>query len=120
LAAGAGAGGVLAVMLFLRGPHGRPRYSVHEALAFVAASIGRKCWGGQRGRWAKLLRGERTLRRVFNDAMLRDIMASLLVPCYDLATAAPSDAAPARRHGAHISVPTLPPTYCAGLAHEIA
>jgi len=69
----------------------------------VAVSIGRKCWGGRRGRWAKLLRGERTLRRVFNDVMLRDTMASLLVPCYDLATAAPSDAAPARHHGAHIS-----------------
>jgi len=40
---------------------------------------------------------------VFNDATLRDTMASLLVPCYDLATAAPSDAALARRHSAHIS-----------------
>jgi len=47
-------------------------------------------------------------------------MTSLLVPCYDLATAVPSDAALARRHGAHISGPPLPPTYCAGLPHEIA
>ncbi|KAG2536442.1 patatin-like protein 3 [Panicum virgatum] len=93
LAAGAGAGGVLAAMLFLRGTDGRPRYSAQEALAFVAGSVGRKGWGGRRGRWAKLLRGsrsgERALRRVFGDATLRDTAAPLLVPCYDLATAAP-------------------------------
>ncbi|PAN46002.1 hypothetical protein PAHAL_9G156700 [Panicum hallii] len=93
LAAGAGAGGVLAAMLFLRGPDGRPRYSAQEALAFVAGSVGGKGWGSRRGRWAKLFRGsrsgERTLRRVFGDATLRDTVAPLLVPCYDLATAAP-------------------------------
>ncbi|RLN09691.1 patatin-like protein 3 [Panicum miliaceum] len=33
--------------------------------------------------------GERTLRRVFGNATLRDTVAPLLVPCYDLATAAP-------------------------------
>ncbi|KAL6894608.1 hypothetical protein ACP4OV_008706 [Aristida adscensionis] len=94
VAAGAGAGGVLAAMLFLRGADGRPRYSAEDALAFVAGSIGRKDWGGvRRGRWAKLFRGaaagERSLRRVFGDATLRDTVAPLLVPCYDLATAAP-------------------------------
>ncbi|RLN38796.1 patatin-like protein 3 [Panicum miliaceum] len=93
LAAGAGAGSVLATMLFLRGPDGRPRYSAQEALAFVAGSIGGKGWGGRRGRWAKLFRGsrsgERALRCVFGDATLRDTVAPLLVPCYDLATAAP-------------------------------
>jgi hypothetical protein len=80
-------------MLFLRGTDGRPRYSAQEALAFVAGCVGRKGWGGRRGRWAKLLRGsrsgERALRRVFGDATLRDTVAPLLVPCYDLATAAP-------------------------------
>ena len=53
LAAGAGAGGVLAAMLFLRDTDGRPRYSAQEALAFVAGSVGKKDgWGGRRGRWA--------------------------------------------------------------------
>ena len=101
LAAGAGAGGVLAAMLFLRGPDGRPRYTADDALAFVAASVGGKGkgWGGgRRGpRWAKLFRGargggdgdDRSFRRVFGDATLRDTVAPLLVPCYDLATAAP-------------------------------
>jgi hypothetical protein len=94
VAAGAGAGGVLAAMLFLRGPDGRPRYSAQEALAFVAGSVGKKDWGGRRGRWARLFRGgsrggDREFRRVFGDATLRDTVAPLLVPCYDLATAAP-------------------------------
>ncbi|KAG2630706.1 patatin-like protein 3 [Panicum virgatum] len=97
-AAGAGAGGVLAAMLFLRGEDGRARYTAADALAFVAASLGRSRqggWGGEgarRSRWAALLfrRGERSpLRRVFGDATLRDTVAPLLVPCYDLATAAP-------------------------------
>ena len=98
VAAGAGAGAVLAAMLFLRGADGRPRYSAQDALAFVAASVGGNgAWGGgRRGpRWAKLFRGargggdERSFRRVFGDATLRDTVAPLLVPCYDLGTAAP-------------------------------
>lgn len=97
-AAGAGAGGVLAAMLLLRGDDGRARYTAADALAFVASSLGRHGgWGGGvggrlRSRWAALFRrGERPspLRRVFGDATLRDTVAPLLVPCYDLATAAP-------------------------------
>ncbi|GJN35483.1 hypothetical protein PR202_gb24266 [Eleusine coracana subsp. coracana] len=104
-AAGAGAGGVLAAMLFLKGDDGRARYSAADALAFVAASLGKGGgggWGPRRSsRWAAMLfgraRAERwssaapssTLRRVFGDATLRDTVAPLLVPCYDLATAAP-------------------------------
>jgi hypothetical protein len=94
LAAGAGAGGVLAAMLFLKGADGRPRYTAEEALAFVAGSVG-KDWGGRRRGLAKLFRGgarkaERSFRRVFGDATLgRDTVAPVLVPCYDLATGAP-------------------------------
>ncbi|CAN6338946.1 unnamed protein product [Urochloa humidicola] len=110
-AAGAGAGGVLAAMLFLKGDDGRARYTAADALAFVAASLGRKQkhgggWGGgdgdgtRRSRWASFLfrrggggdrRGSASspLRRVFGDATLRDTVAPLLVPCYDLSTAAP-------------------------------
>ncbi|CAD6213766.1 unnamed protein product [Miscanthus lutarioriparius] len=96
VAAGAGAGGVLAAMLLLRGADGQPRYSAQEALAFVAGIVGRKDWCGRsrRGGWAKLFQGsrgggDRMLRRVFGDATLRDTVAPLLVPCYDLGTAAP-------------------------------
>lgn len=38
---GAGAGGVLAVMLFLKGDDGRSRYTAADALAFMAASLGK-------------------------------------------------------------------------------
>lgn len=97
VAAGAGAGGVLAAMLLLRGADGRPRYTADEVLAFVAGSVGGKHgWGGRRrGRWASLFRGARSgrggrlFRGVFGDATLRDAVAPLLVPCYDLASAAP-------------------------------
>uniref|UniRef100_A0ACD5X6I8 Uncharacterized protein n=1 Tax=Avena sativa TaxID=4498 RepID=A0ACD5X6I8_AVESA len=94
LAAGAGAGGVLAAMLFLKGADGRPRYTAEQALAFVAGSVG-KDWGGRRRGLARLFRGggarkaQRSFRRVFGDATLRDTVAPVLVPCYDLATGAP-------------------------------
>ncbi|KAG8092913.1 hypothetical protein GUJ93_ZPchr0012g21386 [Zizania palustris] len=89
-AAGAGAGGVLAAMLFLRGGDGRPMYTAADALAFVAASLGKGGWCGGRRRWMALFRRpEKSLRRVFGDATLRDTVAPLLVPCYDLATGAP-------------------------------
>ncbi|KAM0903588.1 hypothetical protein ACQ4PT_018549 [Festuca glaucescens] len=95
LAAGSGAGGVLAAMLFLKGADGRPRYTAEEALAFVAGSVG-KDWGGRRRGLARLLRGgnarkgDKSFRRVFGDATLgRDTVAPVLVPCYDLATGAP-------------------------------
>ncbi|CAN6348462.1 unnamed protein product [Urochloa humidicola] len=103
-AAGAGAGGVLAAMLFLKGDDGRAKYTAADALSFVAASLGKGAWGSggetRRSRWASFLfrrgGGERrgsssaaALRRVFGDATLRDTVAPLLVPCYDLSTAAP-------------------------------
>jgi hypothetical protein len=96
-------------MLFVKGDDGRPRYTAADALAFVAASLG-KGWGGGgggsgwlRGRWAALFRrgdnhrssdrssssSSSSLRRVFGDATLRDTVAPLLVPCYDLSTGAP-------------------------------
>ncbi|KAK1626636.1 hypothetical protein QYE76_000951 [Lolium multiflorum] len=109
--AAAGAGGVLAVMLFVKGDDGRPRYTAADALAFVAASLGKGGWGSGsggggwlRGRWASLFRrgdhrsssdrsssssNSSSLRKVFGDATLRDTVAPLLVPCYDLATGAP-------------------------------
>uniref|UniRef100_A0A0E0HQU0 PNPLA domain-containing protein n=1 Tax=Oryza nivara TaxID=4536 RepID=A0A0E0HQU0_ORYNI len=64
-----------------------PRYMAADALTFVAASLGKGGWygGGGRRRWV----AERSsLRRVFGTGTLRDTVAPLLVPCYDLATAA--------------------------------
>jgi patatin-like phospholipase/acyl hydrolase len=99
VAAGSGAGGVLAAMLVARGADGRPRFSADDALAFLLRSLRR---GG--GAWSSDAQGLRGLfqfrrpgggggagafRRVFGDLTLRDTVRPVLVPCYDLATAAP-------------------------------
>ncbi|KAJ1287717.1 hypothetical protein BS78_02G032200 [Paspalum vaginatum] len=96
VAAGSGAGGVLAAMLFARGPCGRPMYSAEEALGFLLRRAASR-WG----RWPPLLlpRGGRrrllpsssaaAFGRAFGDLTLRDTVRAVLVPCYDLATRAP-------------------------------
>ncbi|XP_066385966.1 patatin-like protein 3 [Miscanthus floridulus] len=105
VAAGSGAGGVLAAMLVARGPDGRPRFSADDALAFLLRSLrrggdGGGCWSdaqshqGLRGLF-QFRRpgggggGAAAFRRVFGDLTLRDTVRPVLVPCYDLATAAP-------------------------------
>ncbi|XP_066379579.1 patatin-like protein 3 [Miscanthus floridulus] len=105
VAAGSGAGGVLAAMLVARGADGRPRFSADDALAFLLRSLrrggGGGCsWssdaqglGGLRGLF-QFRRpggggGAAVFRRVFGDLTLRDTVRPVLVPCYDLATAAP-------------------------------
>ncbi|KAJ8506657.1 hypothetical protein OPV22_007543 [Ensete ventricosum] len=94
VAAGSGAGGVLAAMLFTRGPDGRPLYAADEALRFLLAQTGRSSSGhfapARRGLLGWLLRRRpgAVLRRVFGDATLRDTVKPVLAPCYDLATGA--------------------------------
>ncbi|KAL6880239.1 hypothetical protein ACP4OV_011804 [Aristida adscensionis] len=88
-AAGSGAGGVLAAMLFARGPRGRPLYSAEDALGFLL-----RRGGGWSGRGALVRRRSRAaasaFRKVFGDELtLRDTLRPVLVPCYDLATRAP-------------------------------
>uniref|UniRef100_I1Q2C0 PNPLA domain-containing protein n=1 Tax=Oryza glaberrima TaxID=4538 RepID=I1Q2C0_ORYGL len=83
---GPGPGDALLAVAAL-GADGWPRYTAADALAFVAASLGKGGWygGGGRRRWV----AERSsLWRVFGTGTLRDTVAPLLVPCYDLATAA--------------------------------
>ncbi|URE07362.1 (RNA) helicase [Musa troglodytarum] len=95
VAAGSGAGGVLAAMLFTRGPDGRPLYAADEALRFLLAQAGRSSSGhfapARRGPlgWLFRRRPGAVLRRVFGDATLRDTVKPVLAPCYDLATGAP-------------------------------
>nr|AGH68276.1 PLP6 [Triticum aestivum] len=91
------------------------KYTAADALAFVAASLGKGGWGGGgggwRGRWAALFqRGERSsdksslsassssssLRWVFGDATLRDTVAPLLVPVYAATCAGGSPVAAVR------------------------
>ncbi|CAL9775778.1 unnamed protein product [Musa acuminata subsp. burmannicoides] len=91
LAAGSGAGGVLAALLFTRGPDGRPLFSAAEALRLLAKHRRRLASGTQRkGLLGGILcRSGGLLRRVFGDATLRDTLKPVLIPCYDLSTGAP-------------------------------
>ncbi|KAG6537906.1 patatin-like protein 3 [Zingiber officinale] len=92
VATGSGAGGVLAAMLFSRGPEGRPLHSAADAFhlllsrsgrsSFVAARRGPLAWGRSQG-------SSEMLRKLFGDATLRDTVKPLLVPCFDLTTGAP-------------------------------
>jgi patatin-like phospholipase/acyl hydrolase len=94
VAAGSGAGGVLAAMLVARGPDGRPRFSADDALAFLLRSRGGR-WSSSGGGslLARALFHPRpaaaAFRKVFGDLTLRDTVRPVLVPCYDLATAGP-------------------------------
>lgn len=96
VAAGAGAGGLLAAMLFTGGAGGRPLFSAAEALDFLAANRRRLL----RSRKPILSRifpkrkgavgsSDRVLRQVFGESTLRDTLKPLLIPCFDMATAAP-------------------------------
>ncbi|CAL4927687.1 unnamed protein product [Urochloa decumbens] len=101
VAAGSGAGGVLAAMLVARGPHGRPLFSADDALAFLLRSLRRGGGGGwsDAGGGGGVLRalfrrpggggGGPAFRKVFGDLTLRDTVRPVLVPCYDLATGGP-------------------------------
>ncbi|PWZ52496.1 Patatin-like protein 3 [Zea mays] len=98
VAAGSGAGGVLAAMLVARGADGRPRFSADDALAFLLRSLRRGSGGlglglGLRALFKSLRRpgggAAAAFRGVFGDLTLRDTVRPVLVPCYDLGTAAP-------------------------------
>ncbi|KAJ1274864.1 hypothetical protein BS78_05G092800 [Paspalum vaginatum] len=96
-------------MLFLEGADGRPRYTAQEALALVVGASGTRAWAAGAGRWAKLFHHDDW---TFGDATLRNTVALLLVPYYDLATAAPfvfSRDARRRRRERQLRLPPAPP-----------
>ncbi|KAJ4770997.1 Patatin [Rhynchospora pubera] len=86
-AAGSGAGGVLASMLFARGPTGKSLFSAGEAFAILSKEINRNK-GLFHGifNWSSK---SKKFRKMFNELTLKDAVKPLLVPCYDLATGAP-------------------------------
>ncbi|KAL6893953.1 hypothetical protein ACP4OV_008051 [Aristida adscensionis] len=94
VAAGSGAGGVLAAMLVARGADGRPLFSAEDALAFLLRSL-RRGWSAGAGAAAAgglralFRRPGASFRKLFGDLTLRDTVRPVLVPCYDLATAGP-------------------------------
>ncbi|KAM0856717.1 hypothetical protein ACQ4PT_048947 [Festuca glaucescens] len=82
LAAGSGAGGFLAAALFAR------RMTAEQARDVVAKN--RKIFSGRAGRGGLFSsRPEAVFKKVFGDLTVRDAAKPLLIPCYDMATAAP-------------------------------
>ncbi|GJN23967.1 hypothetical protein PR202_gb11668 [Eleusine coracana subsp. coracana] len=76
VAAGAGAGGVLAAMLFLRGPDGRLRYSAEEAFAFdTVAPLLVPCYDLATGAQFMFSRADAVESDAF-DFRLRDVCAA--------------------------------------------
>ncbi|XP_074577112.1 patatin-like protein 3 [Curcuma longa] len=94
VAAGSGAGGVLAAMLFTRGHDGLPLFSAADALRLLVSESRRRRGRGFASSRGGLFRGVFRrpggfFRRVFGDATLRDAIKPILIPCYDLETGAP-------------------------------
>ncbi|KAL3631613.1 hypothetical protein CASFOL_024597 [Castilleja foliolosa] len=90
---GAGAGGILAGLLFTRGRDGRPILSAEESLKFIAGNR-RKLTSAQYSsvfsrRWGRGKSRSKILDRVFGDSTLRDTVKAVLIPCYDLSSGAP-------------------------------
>ncbi|KAG2613670.1 patatin-like protein 3 [Panicum virgatum] len=81
LAAGSGAGGFLAAALFAC------RMPADAARDVVAKN--RKVLSGRGGRGGLFRRPEAVFRKVFGDLTVRDAAKPLLIPCYDMASAAP-------------------------------
>uniref|UniRef100_A0A0D9WT80 Patatin n=1 Tax=Leersia perrieri TaxID=77586 RepID=A0A0D9WT80_9ORYZ len=80
LAAGSGAGGFLAAAMFAC------RMTAEAARDVVAKN--RKVFSGRHGR-RLFWRPESVFRKVFGEMTVRDAAKPLLIPCYDMATAAP-------------------------------
>jgi hypothetical protein len=89
VAAGSGAGGVLAAMLVARGPDGRPLFSAADALALLLRRWSSSTGGGLRALFRHRPPAGAAFRKVFGDLTLRDAVRPVLVPCYDLGTAGP-------------------------------
>ncbi|CAN6222421.1 unnamed protein product [Urochloa humidicola] len=128
VAAGSGAGGVLAALLFARGPHGRPLHTAEDALAFLRRRV-RLRTGTT---WPAVLRRRGggsgnaggAFGKALGDLTLRDTVRPLLVPCYDMATRAPflfsrADAAESAAHDFRLRDVCAATTTCTAAAVEV-
>lgn len=95
VAAGAGAGGILAALLFTRGKDGSPVCSAEEALKFLVDHrrvIFRRRQGILRrvvSPSSKAAKAEKLFGKVFGESTLKDTLKPVLIPCYDLVTRSP-------------------------------
>ncbi|XVF74985.1 hypothetical protein PTKIN_Ptkin13bG0152700 [Pterospermum kingtungense] len=95
LAAGSGAGGILAALLFTRGQNGAPIFSADEALHFLVKNRRKLFPSSSQGIFRRVLgaskraQSEKLLTKTFGDLTLKDTLKPILIPCYDISSHAP-------------------------------
>lgn len=88
--AGAGAGGVLAALLFTAGKDGEPMFSAQEAVNFMVENRRKISRSSPEGFFRRVFKSsENVYGKTFGDLSLKDTMKALLVPCYDLNSSGP-------------------------------
>ncbi|KAI3471440.1 hypothetical protein Pfo_030804 [Paulownia fortunei] len=86
---GAGAGGILAGLLFTRGKDGGPMFTADESLKFIVDNCRKLTHYSPSGVFRRTSKAEKVLNKVFGDLTLKDTLKAVLIPCYDLRTGAP-------------------------------
>lgn len=88
VAAGSGAGGVLAGLLFTR-KDGAPILSAEQALKFLLDNHRSLNGSSAAGVFGRRSKAGKALNKVLGDATLKDTIKGVLIPCYDLRSGAP-------------------------------
>lgn len=94
LAAGSGAGGILAALLFTRGQNGAPLFTADEALQLLVKNRRKLFPSSRQGIIRRVFRpsssrAHKLLTKTFGDLTLKDTLKPILIPCYDLSSQAP-------------------------------
>ncbi|KAM3701123.1 hypothetical protein ACJW31_05G149300 [Castanea mollissima] len=92
--AGAGAGGILAALLFTRGKDGNPIFTADQALGFLIQNRRKLFRVSPESTIRRLLRRPAKLERLFaktfgESTTLKDTLKTVLIPCYDLSSNGP-------------------------------
>ncbi|KAJ8570509.1 hypothetical protein K7X08_037481 [Anisodus acutangulus] len=83
----AGAGGILAGLLFTHRKDGVPLFTANEALKFLVEN-GRKI--SRNGIFRRIFRSpDKVFDQVFGELTLKETVKTVLIPCYDLTTGSP-------------------------------
>ncbi|KAL0452897.1 UNVERIFIED_CONTAM: Patatin-like protein 7 [Sesamum latifolium] len=86
---GAGAGGVLAALLFTRGKNGSPMFTADDSLKFMLDNCRQLAHYSPSRVFRRPSKAEKVLKKLFGDLTLKDTLKPVLIPCYDLRTGAP-------------------------------
>ncbi|KAL0359374.1 UNVERIFIED_CONTAM: Patatin-like protein 3, partial [Sesamum angustifolium] len=86
---GAGAGGVLAALLFTRGKNGSPMFTADDSLKFMLDNCRLLTHYSPSRLFRRPSKAEKVLKKLFGDLTLKDTLKPVLIPCYDLRTGAP-------------------------------